>query len=254
MSNKKSFKLKPLYLLIAAAILLAASTVGSTQAALTYYSENYSAEVTVSNIGVTLLENETQVSRRNYIENDRWDEVTGKLLTNMLAEGEDLVLGKTYKEELSVENSGTIDTYVRVTVRKSWQNADGIKDTKLSPELIDLNFLTGNGWVMDESASTAERTVLYYTDILASGAATPAFTDTLRIDPSIATKVVETVDSEIVNGKEYKNITYVYEYDGYTFNIEAEVDAVQTHNAEDAIKSAWGVDVTVSTDGSLSLQ
>ena len=123
MSNKKSFKLKPLYLLIAAAILLAASTVGSTQAALTYYSENYSAEVTVSNIGVTLLENEIQVSRRNYIENDRWDEVTGKLLTNMLAEGEDLVLGKTYKEELSVENSGTIDTYVRVTVRKSWQNA-----------------------------------------------------------------------------------------------------------------------------------
>ena len=65
MSNKKSFKLKPLYLLIAAAILLAASTVGSTQAALTYYSENYSAEVTVSNIGVTLLENEIQVSRRN---------------------------------------------------------------------------------------------------------------------------------------------------------------------------------------------
>lgn len=254
MSNKKSFKLKPLYLLIAAAVLLIASTVGSTQAALTYYSENYSAEVTVSNIGVSLLENGKQVSRRNYIENDSWDQVSGKLLTKLLAENEELVLGKTYAEELKVENSGSIDSYVRVIVRKSWQDAEGVKDTKLSPELIGLNFVTENGWVIDESASTAERTVLYYTGILAAGATTPVFTDTLRIDPAIATKIVETVDTDVINDKEYKTITYVYEYDGYTFNIEAEVDAVQTHNAEAAIKSAWGVDVAVSEDGSLSLQ
>ena len=254
MSNKKSFKLKPLYLLIAAAVLLVASTVGSTQAALTYYSENYSAEVTVSNIGVSLLENGKQVSRRNYIEDDSWDQVSGKLLTGMIAEDEELVLGKSYKEELSVENSGAIDTYVRVIVRKSWQDAEGVKDTMLSPELIGLNFVTENGWVIDESASTAERTVLYYTGILPVGAMTPAFTDTLRIDPAIATKIVETVDTDVVGGKEYKTITYVYEYDGYTFTVEAEVDAVQTHNAEAAIKSAWGIEVAVSADGNLSLQ
>ena len=240
MSNKKSFKLKPLYLLIAAAVLLIASTVGSTQAALTYYSENYAAEVKVSNIGVGLLENGAQAGE--------------ELLEDMLAEGEELVLGKTYNEELSVVNSGSIDSYVRVIVRKSWQDAQGVKDTKLSPELIDLNFVTGNGWVIDESASTAERTVLYFTGILPVGATTPAFTDTLRIDPAITTKIVETVDSDVIGGKEYKTITYVYEYDGYTFNVEAEVDAVQTHNAEAAIKSAWGVSVTVSADGSLSLQ
>ena len=40
-----------------------------------------------------------------------------------------------------------------------------------------------------------------------------------------------------------------YTYNGYKFCLEAEVDAVQMHNAEDAIKSAWGVDVTVSDDG-----
>ena len=45
-----------------------------------------------------------------------------------------------------------------------------------------------------------------------------------------------------------------YEYDGYTFNIEVEADAVQTHNAVDALKSAWCVDVTVAGDGSISLQ
>ncbi|MFR0951708.1 MAG: hypothetical protein ACLSGK_02280 [Lachnospiraceae bacterium] len=44
-------------------------------------------------------------------------------------------------------------------------------------------------------------------------------------------------------------ITYTYKYNGnYTFHIDAEVDAVQTHNAKDAIKSAWGVDVNVSDD------
>ena len=236
MSNKKSFKLKPLYLLIAAAVLLIASTVGSTQAALTYYSENYSAEVTVSNIGIGLVEN---------------GEVVGdELLENMIAENEELVLGKAYDEELSVVNSGSIDSYVRVIVKKSWQDEAGAKNTMLAPELIDLSFVTGNGWVIDESATTAERTVLYYTGILPVGASTPAFTDTLRIDPVIATKIVETVE-ETAGGQ---NVTYAYEYDGYTFTVEAEVDAVQTHNAEAAINSAWGGDVAVSADGNLSLQ
>ena len=52
--NKKIFSAKPAILLAAAAGLLLFATVGSTRAALTYYSENYAAEVTVSNIGVTL--------------------------------------------------------------------------------------------------------------------------------------------------------------------------------------------------------
>ena len=51
-----------------------------------------------------------------------------------------------------------------------------------------------------------------------------------------------------------KTITYVYEYDGYQFTIDAEVDAVQTHNAQDAFKSAWGVDVVVGANGSISLR
>ena len=52
----------------------------------------------------------------------------------------------------------------------------------------------------------------------------------------------------------YKTITTVYDYDGYSFQIEAEVDAVQTHNAVDAIKSAWGVDVDVAANGNISLR
>ena len=48
-------------------------------------------------------------------------------------------------------------------------------------------------------------------------------------------------------------MTTVYEYDGAMFVLEAEVDAVQTHNAADAIRSAWGVEVTLEEDGALRL-
>ena len=68
---------------------------------------------------------------------------------------------------------------------------------------------------------------------------------------NLSTKVYETVTTD-ENG--YTTITYEYAYDGYSFSLEAEVDAVQTHNAADAIKSAWGVDVAVSSDGILSLR
>lgn len=247
--NKKIFSAKPAILLAAAAGLLLFATVGSTRAALTYYSENYAAEVTVSNIGVTLTENGTAVGYRDYThKNGRWNESEGTLLSGLLADGEKFVPGKEYPERLAVTNSGTIDTYIRVIVKKSWIDQEG-KETTLSPELIDLNF-TGNGWVIDEASSTRERTVLYYTKSIASGESTPDFTDTLRIDPSIAGKVTETVTEE--NG--YQTITTVYAYDGYQFQLEAEADAVQTHNAADAIKSAWGADVVISKDGSLSLK
>jgi len=255
LKNSRLFKVKPIALFVAAAVMLLASTVGSTQAALTYYSENYSAEVTVSNIGVTLLENGKEISCRNYLKDDKWDETEGVLLTNMIGENEELILGKSYQEAISVTNSGAIDSYVRVILTKSWQNAENVKDTTLSPELIDLNLVTGdNGWMIDTQASTAERTVLYYTKILAAGETTPSLSDTLRIDPAIGTKVVETIETEVVDGKTYQTVTYVYEYDGYTFCLEAEADAVQTHNAEAAIKSAWGIGVKVSEDGSLSLR
>lgn len=252
MKKRKSFWYGTAALLAAAAVLLGGSTVGSTRAALTYYSNNYSAGVSVSSIGVSLLENGEKVSYRDYAhKDDAWSEASGTLLEHLLAEDETLILGKTYDEAISVENSGSIDSYVRVILTRSWKDAEGVKDTSLSPELIDLNILEGNGWVIDESASTAERIVLYYTKILPTGQQTPAVTDTLQIDSTVRTKVVKTVE-KVADG--LQTVTYEYEYDGYTFELEAEVDAVQTHNAAEAIKSAWGVDVAVASDGSISLR
>lgn len=57
----------PLALSLAAAVLLVFSAANSSRAALTYYSENYSAEFQMFDIGVTLLENGEEVSWRNYL-------------------------------------------------------------------------------------------------------------------------------------------------------------------------------------------
>ncbi len=226
-------------LLILAAVLLLGSAIGSTRAALTYYSDNYVAEITVSQIGVSLLENGQEVSRRDY-DKDEWkistnrggDSVNGALLRNMIPEGEKLALNKRYEENLTVKNTGSIDTYVRVRIYRYWM-MDGTKVTTLSPDLIDLNFVNGDRWIQNPR-ETAECTELFYKGILPSGEETAAFADSVRIDGEVASEAkVET------NGNV---ITTTYKYDGVEFHVDVEVDAVQTHNAQDAIKSAWGVD------------
>lgn len=97
--KKKIFSGKMIALLAAAGVLLAGSAVGSTRAALTYYSENYGAEISVPSIGVSLVENGTVVSSRDY-EGDGWSKTSGELLTKMLAEGEKFTLGKPYELSL----------------------------------------------------------------------------------------------------------------------------------------------------------
>ena len=249
--NKKRSDITTFVLFGLAAILLVLGTAGSSQAALTYFSENYTAQIQVYDIGVTLTENGNDISWRNYTgSGDVWNENTGELLANMIdvEAGEKLVPGKAYPEALSVKNSGTIDQYVRVMVYRYWVDKEGNKTTELSPELIDLN-LTGNGWIKDEQASTDERTVLYYTGVLTPGETAPAFSDTITIDSSVAKKFKETRETTASGTV----VTTTYEYDGYMFVLEAETDAVQTHNAAAAIKSAWGVDVAVGSGGGLSL-
>lgn len=235
MRNKKNI-VKPVLLLAVSAVLLIGSTVGTAWAAIRYYSEHYTAQFSTSSIGVTLLENGKAVSSKNYAGNGRWDEAgDGQLLKNMLGKNEKLTPGKRYQEALSVQNSGNIDTFVRVIITRSWQDGAG-KNKSLSPELIELN-LTGDGWVQDDVQSSPERTILYYTEILPAGETTPPLSDTIRIGNEIARKVSKVQDGNIIR--------YVYDYDGYSFHLDAEVNAVQTHHGTEAIKSAWGVDADV---------
>ncbi len=236
---------------VAAMALLLFGSVEGTRAALTYYSETYASRVQMYDIGVSLLENGERVSWRDYNSSadGTWDENTGVLLAHMLEEGESLKLGKTYPEQLSVANSGTINQYVRVTIYKYWTDAEGTKLPNLSPELIRLNLVNlDTDWILDEEASTPERTVLYYNKLLyAEGegvSETPLFADAITVDAMVATKVHQKVEES--GG--YTTITTTYDYDGTQFRIEAKVDAVQEHNAKDAVLSAWGKNVTVSNN------
>ena len=238
-------------LFVAAMALLLGSSIGGTRAALTYYSETYTSRIQMYDIGVTLLENGREISWRNYSSagDGTWEVGPGDLLKEMLAEGETLTLGKKYQEDLKVRNTGTINEYVRVSIYKYWLDEDGKKLRDLSPDLIDLNLVNlGTDWILDQEASTEERTVLYYNRLLHSEGETASFADSLTIDDSIAKKVSQETETT----GNYTTITTTYDYDGVSFRVEVEVDAVQEHNAEDAVWSAWGRRVTVN-DGILSL-
>lgn len=209
--------------LVASALAIAFIAYGgihTVQAAPRIVSEYYGAQVQLSNIDTALTEN------GKVVEGD------GALLQSWPA-GEDFAIGKTYDEVLAVQNTGDankggIDEYVRVTVRRYWTDAQGNeikKDTGLKPEYIDLHFMESNGWTIDTDASTAERTVLYYSDILAPGESSAPFADKL----SISSEALTAVSAE-----------GAFAYENATFHIEAVVDAVQTHNASDAKSSAWG--------------
>ncbi len=216
-----------------AVLLLLMSSVGGTRAALTYFSDDYTAEVEMRDIGVTLLENGAAVSHRNYVQNsESWDEVTGELLGSMLRDGEKLRLGAAYPEALAVQNTGTIPQYVRLTLYKYWVNADGQKDRTLDPSLIELHPAENSGWTEDTDSRTEERSVFYYPGVLAPGQTTPALTDTLTISADVQATVSRTQDGN--------KIVTTYSYDDMQFVIEAQVDAVQDRHFEDAAVSAWG--------------
>ncbi len=248
------------YLLLAlAVILLLGSAVGSTRAALTYQSQNYEAEIIVSRIGVTLLENGKGVSWRNYTPDNEWNQGTndeedlkkGELLTEMIPEGEKLVLNKDYKEELAVTNSGTIDEYVRVRIYRSWKDKEGNKITTLSPEHINIKDTVNSDEWIERKTNSKECIELYYKGILKPGEKTEPFADKICIDDTVVVDGVEetlTKDVEIRENTKTGEITMVYKYDGVQFFVDVDVDAVQTHNAKDAIMSSWGVDAS-NVDG-----
>lgn len=249
--------LTTLVLFALAAGLLLTGTIGGARAALTYFTESYVSRVEMTSIGVTLVENGVSVSWRDYDDeaaDGSWIESTGALLENLLSDAGDASIkpDKTYVERLAVTNSGGIDEYVRLIIHRYWTRG-GEKLRELDPALIDLHFLTDNGWIIDEDANSPERVVLYYVNPLPAGDTTPDATDALTVRGDALKAATTSTESTVIrDGRTYRTVTTTYDYDGVEFVVEAEVDAVQTHNAQDAIRSAWGRAVSIN-DGILSL-
>lgn len=238
---------------IGALILLGGGSVNGARAALTYYSEDYVARVSMDNVGVSILEDGARIAWRDYSEKSdgSWDEGSGAL-SLAHAEGTDgnIKIGKAYAEDLTVKNSGGIDAYVRVVVHKYWEDPDGKRRQDLDPGLIVLDGLGGDGWILDESASTDERAVLYYTKPLPVGRETAPFLSSVTAHPDIADLAVET---ETKDGR-YTYIETTFPYDGVRIGLSVEADAVQTHNISQAAWSAWGRRVSITNSGELRLE
>lgn len=271
--------------LVLAVALLGFSGIGGARAALTYYSEDYVSTMQLQEIGVTLQENGATVATGHEVgaESDR--RTSNPLLARLklpgegeatvdVAENEPFRLGTHYVEVLDVFNptangvvkdAANITQYVRVTIYRYWAkvtDTTSTKHTELKPSYIQLwlngadgnavnldteagvKALADNGWLVDTDATTTERLVLYYNKpvkpegVDGSTGLTNPFADHFSIDPIVGL---------LVNDKNE------FLYKDMDFCLEIRVDAVQDHNAEDAIRSAWGANVTISEDGTLSL-
>lgn len=266
--KRKPLSKKTVALAVAAIVLLTFSSFQGTRAALTYYSDEYKGEVSMRNIGITLLENGNAVDVRNGYNGEgstqTWNTSGDQtLLKDMLDQTDgNLLIGKKYDEKLTVKNSAEINQFVFVSVYKRWvkpvKGADGKDqkdsdgntvyepDTFLDPALIELEFVTDNGWHIIKDKTTAERTVLYYDKSLASGEETPELLKSITINADVAGEAV-TTETTIGNKTYYKT---TYEYNGTKFILEAEAQALQTHNAEEAILSSWGLRANITDHGS----
>ncbi len=271
---------KTMALLVAGVLLIAGSGIMGTKASLAVFSEDYTAEFYMNHLQVHLLENGEDVCKEhNTLDGDT--KVTGELATSLgYSNGPDGEIlgkvepGKVYREEIAARNGQDIPQYVRVTVRKYWVETDGegnvLKDdegnpkktTALSPDQIRLTYGKDNSgakardeynseaWTISSEESTTESTTYYLKQALDGGEDSALLFDRVMIDGNLVKKGKTTKSDD----GEYTVYTYEYDYDGYAFFIEADMQAIQTHNAQDAIYSQWGVyNVTVS-DGQLSVE
>ena len=219
-----------------ALLLLGSGTVGGARAALNIQSEYYNSEVELNDIGVALIEKQADDSFKVVAGKNALMGETSQIGAAIKADGK-LLPGKTYSEVLAVRNTAEINEYVRVSVFKYWQDANGNKIPEMDSKWIKLGFVTGNGWTIDTSSTTEERTMLYYGTDIAPGMDTTPFLSTVTIDDTVLTKVSQSTSVE--NGVTVIRTTYIY--NGNRFCIEVLVDGVQDHNADQAKLSAWGV-------------
>lgn len=212
MENAKKISSRSLVLMVVGALVLfglgAVGIVQSSRAQLAHFSEQYVAGIAQSHLGVNLTENGKIVEGED------------ALLGQMLAGDSQMVPGKKYAEALSVQNDTDMGEYVRLTVRKYWETADGVKTPAIDPALIEL-ISESDDWVLSGSECTDERLVFYYKHELGphESAATPAVSDIMIAPRALGMDINARVA------------------------LSAQVDSVQTSYAVDAAKSAWGVDV-----------
>lgn len=236
----------------AALLLFAGGGVFGTRAQLTVFSQDYNAEFELDHLQVHLIENGEDVCNGvNTLEN----KVSGNLIEYLGWDGKTpgtFEPGRVYKEEICAQNGRDVDQYVRLTLRTYWRDADGAKDSHMDPALIQLTYgqkaYNDGAWQINPQETTTEARTYYYNTTLAGNATSAPVVSQLRIDDSIVS------DDNMIVEKKGNTITYSYKYNGYIACVEADVQALQTHNVNDAIDSLWGVTNVSAKDGRVTVK
>ena len=270
----KRLSKRTLALLVAAGLLLSVGTVTGARALPNIISDRYNAHFYLNHLQVHLVENgEDACGEVNTLDGDQ--KVTGTLLAkergHEIGYTDDDNLGsvepgKVYREEIAARNGQDISQFVRITVRKYWVKTDEngkvktttdvsgnkvpVKTTTLKPSQIHLMYDGKDGfnsskWFTIDKNNTEESSTYYYSELLPGGVDTDLLFDQIKIDASVAAREKDPV----VTKEDGRTIfTYVYKYDGCAFYIEADVQAIQGHNAQQAIESQWCHDIEATYD------
>lgn len=285
MKKRQKMSKRTTLLLVAALLLISVGTFTGVKAAPEIQSNLYRAHFYLNHLQVHLLENGKDVcGGKNNLNGDA--KVSGVLAANLGYKSDSelgsIEPGMIYDEVIEAENGPyergqETSEFVRMTIRKYWvvtkngkvvptQNAAGKtvpkKTTDLSPDQIRLLY---NGseecnpaWQEVEKERTYESRTYIYKNLLKGNTKTEPIFNQLQIDKSVADIKEVRLDPE--QSKDNRKVyTVLYQYDGYAFYIEAEVQAIQTHNVQDAIESQWGpyINGTYSEEndtGSLSVK
>ncbi|MBQ6622303.1 MAG: hypothetical protein IJH75_05670 [Mogibacterium sp.] len=217
-----------------------------TRAQLTIFSEDYNAQFELDHLAVALVEN-----------GDATIADPEKAL--ILPLKQTFEPGRVYEEKIGAKNVTGINEYVRISLKTYWAECDENgniirKRPDLDPSLIELYYQDGNtrkayndgAWQINNGEATSERRTFYLNKVLKGGAESAPVVNKLRVND----RIIE--DMEVIKGEKdaggKTTYTYKYAYDGLWIVIEADVQSLQTHNVNDAIKSLWGVqNVTVNT-------
>ena len=273
---------RTLALLAATAVLLGSGSYTGTRAALQYFSEDYRGGFELEHLQVHLLENgkdvchgantKYTVHRTDGSNPTKQDKYVGNLVEYMGYSNDDhsgnsaayqvgkpgeVIPGKKYEERIAARNGSDINEYVRLTVKKYWVDSDKNKDTRMDPELIKLSYggkaYNSSAWAINEKEHTKESDTYYLRNMLSGGETSADLFDTLQIDAAVYDLGdVKTTTTHTDTNKTV--ITYKYDYDDFTFYIEADVQAIQTHNVNDAIGSLWGVSNVSAGNGTVTVK
>ena len=268
---------RTLALLAATAVLFSGGGYVGTRAALNYFSNELTAGFELDHLQVHLIENDVDVCHDNNAALREENKYRGNLVEYLGYENDShysdaaaytlgkpgkVEPGRKYTEKLQARNSNTVDEYVRIIIRKYWVDRTGKKSPVMDPALIKLTYngspYNSDAWAVNSKEHTEESDTYYLKSVLGEDKTSDPLFNELTIDGSVADlanrHTTTKKETRGPDNQEVTVITYSYDYDDFTFYIEADVQAIQTHNINDAISSLWGVSNVSAAKGKLTVK